>query len=105
MHSFEYNQKTNVHSRLCGKLGYIDGSLQHRDEYFVEFRRKLSLIVIILLFFSQIIKKIINVMSVNFTCTLEKQYIMNPPFMVRKAWSVIESKACFISKSKFMIIF
>lgn len=39
-----------------------------------------------------VIKKIIKVMSVNFTCTLEKEFIMNPPYIVKKTWNLVESK-------------
>lgn len=31
-------------------------------------------------------------MSINYTNTLEKQFIMNPPWILRNTWKVLESK-------------
>lgn len=36
------------------------------------------------------LKTIIGSMSTNYCATLEKMYMINPPWVVKKAWSMIE---------------
>jgi hypothetical protein len=45
----------------------------------------------IIYFFFQVLKQIIKTMSINYTNTLEKQFILNPPWVLKKTWSVLES--------------
>jgi hypothetical protein len=37
------------------------------------------------------LKTIIGAMSTNYCATLEKMYIINPPWIVKKTWSIIEN--------------
>lgn len=38
-----------------------------------------------------LIKKLIHIITINFTCSLHKMYILNPPGIIKMSWNVIKS--------------
>lgn len=41
--------------------------------------------------FNKTIQKVIKIMTENFLNVVEKQFILNAPYLMRKSWSIVES--------------